>query len=89
MLKKVYLCAVIVLISCSLTIILIGCTTDVSSNNADISYSDDAEVGFRPVCPKCNHIGRTIIERISKGESSSGTEVCEKCDEVFEWSISR
>ena len=87
--KKTVVLAIIVILCSFLTIVLSSCGSGVSATNANIEFSDEGEVGFQVKCPSCHHIGRTIIERISKGESSSGTEVCEKCDEVFEWSISR
>ena len=87
--KKTAVFIIGILLCSFLTIVLSSCSSGVSATNANVEFSDEAEVGFKVKCPSCHHIGRTIIERISKGESSSGTEVCEKCDEVFEWSISR
>ena len=61
----------------------------ISVKNADVSYSNDAEVDFRPVCPECGHKGPTKSCRINEGESGSGKEMCEKCFKVFDWEINR
>ena len=68
---------------------LFNSLSSVKTKNADVSFSDDAEVGFRAVCPKCNHQGKMYIARISKGENYTKTEACEKCWEIFEIEVKR
>ena len=84
--------ALTVLLAFCMAMVSIFCSCDsngISVKNADVSYSNDAEVDFRPVCPECGHKGRMKSYRINKGESGSGTEMCEKCFEVFDWEIDR
>ncbi|MBO5020186.1 MAG: hypothetical protein J6D52_05940 [Clostridia bacterium] len=81
--KKVLVVVLILTILCCLS----GC--GVSGRNVKISGSTAGDVSFWPKCPECGHLNELEIALISDGEQDDGRARCEKCDEIYEYSISR
>ncbi|MBQ9964003.1 MAG: hypothetical protein IJP14_02655 [Clostridia bacterium] len=72
-----------------LTLLCCLCACSASGRNVKISGSTAGDVSFWPKCPACGHLNELEIASISEGEEDEGRAMCEKCYEIYEYSISR
>lgn len=81
----------VALFLCMMVMLFCGCDDigQPSHRNCKIATVADSFVSFNPKCPDCGHLNQYASFQISKGESSSGTAVCEKCGKAYEVSVSR
>ncbi len=84
--KKVFIISfALIMMLCFLS----GCNS-VSGKNVEIEKygTDNIWVHYYSICPNCGHKSSHSKE-INKGESYDGLEVCDKCGNMFEYTIER
>ncbi len=60
----------------------------VTGKNFEYIDHDSAYVYYHPVCPACGHVAPATMSNISRGESTTITEICD-CWELYEIVIKR